>query len=708
LATVPLVTVADQAAQAARVRPEALASDFARRASSARAVAVAFALMTLLATCSTLAMSGRVWMALPSLLAAGGFGAAFWVAKTPERASFAGAILISVMLLQYAASSYAARQAEHVIAIAYFVALCPLVAKATMRARGVLLCGAPGVLTLLTMGWLRDQAATGHWRELVGPSYYFAATWLVAVVAAIGAERALRSHIREELRAAHALAGAREAEGRYQLVSEQVSDLVSVLDDQGRFVYVSPSHERVLGLPVAEVLGQAAPELVHPDDYESLARAFLKALQADSTFTVARLRAKDASYRWFHIRFSRIDPESQVAGTVAVSARDITEQQRLSEALEGTRRMESLGRLAGGVAHDFNNMLLVIQACADLASRQLPPEHAARSDLTDILRTTERAAALTKQLLTFARRQVLGTRQRATVSSVLAELLPILERLCGNGIRVSLQAGPGAFDVNASAVEIEQILMNLAANARDAMPEGGTLSIRTQLRSLAEGELDGQREGDYVELCLRDSGVGMSPQVQARIFEPFYTTKPAGRGTGLGLATVFGLVAQLGGHVAVASVEGEGTEFRVLLPCAVVETSSAVMRAAKLPPKSLEVLVVDDEDAVRTLIGRILDAAGHRVTQAASAEMAIAAAKAASTRFDVILTDVVLGTEDGLAMLDTLRAAHPSAAVIVMSGYSPTPERVAELSRQGAELLPKPFGAVQLMAALERARVGGS
>ncbi len=700
--------MAEEAAKVARPRLEALVSDFARRASSARAVAAAFVLMTLLATCTTLVMSGQVWLALPSLLATAGFAAAFWVARAPERASLSGAILVAVMLLQYVASAHAARQPEHVISIAYFVALSPLVAKATMRARGVVACGVACILTLLTIAWMRDQVATGHWRELVAPSYYFAATWLVAVVAAIGAERALRSHVREELRAAHALAGAREAEGRYRLVSEQVSDLVSVLDDQGRFVYVSSSHERVLGLPVADVLGQAAPELVHPDDYQSLARAFFKALQEGSTFTVARLRAKDGSYRWFHIRFSRIGPESQVAGTVAVSARDITEQQRLSEALEGTRRMESLGRLAGGVAHDFNNMLLVIQACADLAARQLPPEHAALRDLTDILRTTERAAALTKQLLTFARRQVLGSRQRATVSSVLSELLPILERLCGKSIRVSLQAGPGAFDVNASAVEIEQILMNLAANARDAMPDGGTLSLRTALRSVVEGELDGQRAGDYVELAVKDSGVGMSPQVQARIFEPFFTTKPAGRGTGLGLATVFGLVAQLGGNVAVTSVEGEGTEFRVLLPCAVVETSSAVMRAAKLPPKMLEVLVVDDEDAVRTLIGRILDAAGHRVTQAASAEMAIAAAKNASSSFDVILTDVVLGTEDGLAMLDTLRAAHPSAAVIVMSGYSPTPERVAELSRQGAELLPKPFGALQLMAALDRARVGGS
>jgi PAS domain S-box-containing protein len=695
--------VADEAAKVSRPRPEALAADFVRRASSARAIAGVFMVMTVLAASSTLAMTRQWALALPQALAMLGFAAAYGVARKQERASQAGSIIVAVMLAQYVASSHASRLTQDVIAIAYFVALCPLVAKATMRWRGVLFCGVAGVVALVLQGYMRNNAAPGHWRELIGPGYYFAATWLVAVFAAIGSERALRAHVREELRAAHAQAEAREAEQRYRLVSEQVSDLVSVLDDQGRFVYVSPSHERVLGLPVAELLGRSAPEIVHPDDLQGISAAFLKTRELGSSFTVARLRAKDGSYRWFHIRFSRTE-DAQAGGTIATSARDITEQQRLSEALEGTRRMESLGRLAGGVAHDFNNLLLVIQACTDLASRQLPPEHPARADLSDILRTTERAAALTKQLLTFARRQVLGTRQRASVSKVAQELAPILERLCGKGIQASFALQLASSDVTASAVEIEQILMNLAANARDAMPDGGTLHVALALRGLDEGELGELRAGDYVEILMKDSGVGMSADVQARIFEPFFTTKPAGRGTGLGLATVFGLVAQLGGHIAVSSQVGEGTEFRVLLPCAVQEATSAVLRAAQLTAKSLEVLVVDDEEAIRTLIGRILEAAGHRVTQAASAEMAIAAAKTASARFDAIVTDVVLGADDGLATLDTLRGAHPQAVVIVMSGYSPTPERVAELARQGAEFLPKPFGAGQLMAALDRAR----
>jgi CheY-like chemotaxis protein len=286
---------------------------------------------------------------------------------------------------------------------------------------------------------------------------------------------------------------------------------------------------------------------------------------------------------------------------------------------------------------------------------------------------------------------------------VVHELAPILERVCGKSIAVSFELSASS-EVAANAVELEQIIMNLTSNARDAMAEGGALAIVVRTRDVTEGELPGLSPGPYVELCFKDTGVGMSQEVQARIFEPFFTTKPAGRGTGLGLATVFGLVTQLGGNIAVTSVEGQGTEFRVLLPAAPSEATSAVTASVRPAKKTLRVLVVDDEEVVRTLIGRILSAAGHQVTQAASAEAAIAAAKASSARFDLLLTDVVLGAEDGLAVLDTLRAAHPSAAVLVMSGYSPTPERVAELSRQGAEFLAKPFGALQLMAALERAQ----
>jgi two-component system cell cycle sensor histidine kinase/response regulator CckA len=694
--------LADEVARPNRARPEALVSDFARRAGSARAIAAVFAVMTLLASVSTLLMSGEPGLAWPQFLATAGFVWAYRVGRSAERASFAGTVLIGVMLCQYVSSSYAARTSEQVIAIAYFVALCPLVAGATMRARGVLLCGVAGVVALLLLGYLRERAQPGHWRELVGPGYYFAATWVVAVFAAGAAERALRAHVREELRVAHALAATREAEGRYRLVSEQVSDLVSVLDEQGRFVYLSPSHERVLGIPIAAALGQAAPELVHPDDYASLVQAFGKGRQDGSAFVVARLKARDG-FRWFDVRLSRIEPGSDTAGAMAVSARDITEQHLLSEALEGTRRMESLGRLAGGVAHDFNNLLLVIQACADLAARQLPKDHGAHADLLDIQRTTDRAAALTKQLLTFARRQVLPSRQRSIVEGVVSDLDPILRRLCGKSIQVSLALESGGAEVNANTVELEQVLMNLAANARDAMPEGGTLSIRSQRRRVEAGELGELGAGDYVELVIADTGIGMSPEVQARIFEPFYTTKPAGRGTGLGLATVFGLVAQLGGRIIVSSVVGEGTEFRVLLPQAQSDMPSGVMRAAK-QAKSLRVLVVDDEEVVRSLIVRILDAAGHHATQAATAEAALLAATAHDARFDLILSDVVLGAEDGVTVLESLRRAHPLASVIVMSGYSPTPERVAELSRQGAEFLPKPFGAQQLMAAIERAR----
>jgi PAS domain S-box-containing protein len=688
-----------------RSQPEAVISDFSRRASSARAIAAVFMGMTLLASASVLAMSGAVSHAAPQFLACFVFGSGYWVARKPARASAAGAIIVAAMLLQYLASFGVAGRADQGVSIAYFVALSPLVAKATMRARGVIFSGMAGALTLGLMALMRERSGLGAWQGLVAPAYYFAATSLVAAFAAIAAERALRAHVREELRASHARTGAREAESRYRFVAEQVSDLVSALDDQGRFVYVSPSHERVLGLAAHEVMGRAAASLFHPDDARVGADALSKALRDGTSFAVARLASKDGSYRSFHIRFSRTEPGSGLPGVVATSARDITEQQRLTQALEETRRMESLGRLAGGVAHDFNNLLLVIQACADLAARQLPLGHSARGDLNDILLTTGRAAALTKQLLTFARRQVLGSRQRSPIGTVVEELSPIIERLCGKSVRCTFSLETGNAEVGASSVELEQILMNLAANARDAMPEGGALEVTARACTLEEGAYPALHAGNYVEVTVKDSGVGMTPEIQARIFEPFFSTKPAGRGTGLGLATVFGLVAQLGGHVEVSSSLGHGTEFRVLLPFAAADaTSSSVMRAARPVPRALSVLVVDDEDSVRALIARILEDAGHHVTQANSGEMAVVAAKSAGTQFDVLLTDVVLGADDGLATLETLRAANPEASVIVMSGYSPTPERVADLAAQGAEFLPKPFGAAQLMNALERAR----
>ncbi len=289
--------------------------------------------------------------------------------------------------------------------------------------------------------------------------------------------------------------------------------------------------------------------------------------------------------------------------------------------------MESLGRLAGGVAHDFNNLLMVIQSASDLASSQLPSEHPVQVDLSDVRRAAERASALTQQLLTFARRQVLPSDASSVASKVVGDLVPILTRLCGPDILFDAELDSPRREVEASPVQLEQLLMNLCANARDAMPNGGRLGLRVRDRTLAGFEVADLKAGRYVEITVEDTGIGMSPEVQARMFEPFFTTKPAGRGTGLGLATVFGLVSQLRGNIAVRSSSGGGRPSRCCSPEAQgwpARESSKVGKLAEIGGEALDVLVIEDEDTVRALVVRIseqrraprgageLDRAGHR------------------------------------------------------------------------------------------------
>jgi CheY-like chemotaxis protein/two-component sensor histidine kinase len=382
----------------------------------------------------------------------------------------------------------------------------------------------------------------------------------------------------------------------------------------------------------------------------------------------------------------------------------VTEQRELSEELEKTRRMEALGSLAGGVAHDFNNLLMVIQSCTDLAVQQLPAEHPAQTDLVDVSEAVRRAAALTQQLLTFARRQVLPPTQGSIVARTARELAPILTRLCSKNIEFVLDAEHSQLGVDANSLQIEQLLLNLSANACDAMPLGGKLRVTVCDRELAAEEVPGLAAGAYVEITVADTGQGISPEVQERMFEPFYTTKPPGRGTGLGLATVFGLVTQLRGRISVVSNPGEGASFQILLPAA--GSASAPLAEPVEPQPSLDVLLVDDEAIVRSSIARMLSNAGHHVTEADAVEAALDLARVPDAHFDAIVTDVVIGSGDGLSMLERLRDAQPEAAVVVISGFIPSPERVAAVAAQGAEFLHKPFSNAALLAALDRARAG--
>ncbi|HVJ18359.1 MAG TPA: ATP-binding protein [Polyangiaceae bacterium] len=682
---------------------QAMIVDQARRAGAARALAGVFLVLSLVAFGAVVYLPAPAAAPLVIIGSAVVYALIWHYARIAEHASRAGAAIVATHLAVAVLSSSMLERSLDVVQVAYNTALVPLVAAATLRARGVIVTGAVGALALLVQVFW--HTGENGYARFVSPAIYFAATWVVAAVSSIASHFALRAHTAEERRAEAARTAARIAEARYELVAEHVSDLVSLFAADGRYLYASPSHERVLGVKPDELVGQTTPELVHPDDLPLLQAAFIKALGGEPATAVARLRAANGEYRWFHVGLSGLSNLEVGEPGVAVSARDITEQRELSEALEKTRRMEALGNLAGAVAHDFNNLLMVIQSCTDLAVGTLPSEHPARADLDDVNSAVQRAAALTHQLLTFARRQVLPATERSFVARTAQELAPILARLCGKSVALVLDVHDSSRVVDASATQVEQLLMNLSANACDAMPRGGSLHVDIRDRTLSEGEVAELAPGNYVEISVGDTGSGISAEVQQHMFEPFYTTKAAGRGTGLGLATVFGLVSQLKGHISVRSSPGAGSTFTVLLPQASAEHAlQAALPAIPTAERALHVLVIDDEAGVRTSVARMLTNAGHRVSEASTVDGAVTTVEAPDAHFDAIVTDVVIGAEDGIRMLERIHSAQPDAAVVVMSGFSPSPERVAAVTAQGAEFLAKPFGASALLSTLDRAR----
>ncbi len=377
----------------------------------------------------------------------------------------------------------------------------------------------------------------------------------------------------------------------------------------------------------------------------------------------------------------------------------------LEAQLRQAQKMEAVGQLAGGVAHDFNNLLTIIDVHAELALEDLDETNGLRADLLEVKKASARAAGLTRQLLAFSRKQLLQP-ERLPLNAVVDGVAPMLRRLIGEDIAVIARLDPQSGSVFADPGQLEQVVINLAVNARDAMLGGGTLTIETSKVVVDERSADEHEamRGRYVCLTVSDTGCGMSPEVEERIFEPFFTTKPAGQGTGLGLSTVYGIVRQSGGHIVVDSEPGQGTSFRVYLPTAEVPESAlpAIPERSACPCGTETVLLVEDEDAVRALARRILERQGYTVLDACNGRDAVAVAARAG-RIDLVLTDVVMPEMNGRALAEALAVARPSLPVLYMSGYTDD-----EIVRRGLldtsnGLLPKPFTADSLARAVRAA-----
>jgi two-component system, cell cycle sensor histidine kinase and response regulator CckA len=376
-----------------------------------------------------------------------------------------------------------------------------------------------------------------------------------------------------------------------------------------------------------------------------------------------------------------------------VLAHDVTERLQLEERLTQAEKMEAVGRLAGGVAHDFNNLLTVISGYAEILLAK--PGIEGRDQLTEIAHAAEQAAGLTRSLLAFSRRQVLHPRV-LDLNEIVAGMEPMVRRIIGDDVSVGVRLVPGLAAVEADQAQLERVILNLAANARDAMPEGGRLTIETAVVELDEDYVRSRGEGTAgpnVLLAVSDTGVGMSEEVQRHLFEPFFTTKDPGAGTGLGLATVFGVVKQSGGSIYVYSEEGRGTTFKIYLPAAAPDRlePAAGPAGGAAEHGSETIVLVEDDDSVRDLVRAMLESKGYRVLAAAGAGEAERLCAERPGEVDLLLTDVVMPEANGRVLAERLAAASPSIRVLFMSGYSDEAVyRHGEISPDAA-FIEKPF-----------------
>ncbi|HTN54330.1 MAG TPA: PAS domain S-box protein [Anaeromyxobacter sp.] len=494
------------------------------------------------------------------------------------------------------------------------------------------------------------------------------------------------------------------SEGRFQALIEKASDIIVVLDAEMRITFWSPSATEQLGFTPEDVLGRKGSELVHPDDREE-AREIFRALVSTPGATarfVRRQLHKDGSFRLVEVIGRNLLHDPVVRGIVA-NLRDVTEQRRLTEQVQQAQKLESIGRLAGGVAHDFNNLLTVILSCADSLREGLGQRDAQRLEDVDQIRAAgERARDLTRQLLAFARKQVIAP-VPLDLNAVVEGSEKMLGRLLGEDVALAVRAAPDLWLARCDLGQMEQVLVNLAVNARDAMPRGGTLVLETGNVRVGEDRLPADRDvppGEYVRLAVEDSGLGMSEEVKSHLFEPFFTTKPTGQGTGLGLATVYGIVTQSGGRIRVESAPGQGTRFEILLPRTLEAGVAPAPRASPAPvaPGGTEaVLVVEDDPQVREVTVRALEAGGYRVVVADHAHQALELPPGDLSRLRLLVTDVVMPGLDGHALAAELRRQHPGLRVLYVSGYTRDVVAQRGVRDSGVGFLAKPFTGAALL-----------
>jgi two-component system cell cycle sensor histidine kinase/response regulator CckA len=486
----------------------------------------------------------------------------------------------------------------------------------------------------------------------------------------------------------------RESEQRFAAFMRHLPGVGFMKNRPGQYVFYNEAAQEVFGLKPKDVLGKTDHE-VWPAEYaDRFAANDAEVLRTKKLVeSVEAVPHAQAVHQWLIYRFPILDENDNVQFIGAVGV-DVTDRRRLEDQLRQSQKMEAIGRLAGGVAHDFNNLLTVISGYGHMIMRGLTPDDPLHSCIEEVLRAASRAASLTNQLLAFSRRQVIQPKT-LDLNVLVANMDRLLRRVIGEHIDLETVLNPGLGSVKADAGQLEQVIMNLAVNARDAMAEGGKLSIRT---SNVEVPPSSRRHADvrpglYVRLTVADTGKGMDAETMVHLFEPFYTSKETGKGTGLGLSTVYGIVKQSGGEVVVESKPGRGATFHIYLPRIADTTEGPAPAETGRPVRAgtETILLVEDEAGVRQLVREMLQLLGYRILEASNGPEAIRIFERHQGSIDLLLTDVIMPQVSGRELAERLKTLRPSLKVLYISGYTDDMLAHHGVLESNVFLLQKPF-----------------
>ena len=500
----------------------------------------------------------------------------------------------------------------------------------------------------------------------------------------------------------------------FRLITENAEDLITLVDREGKRLYDSPGYDK-LGYSTKECMRVRLPEQIHPDDHQALIAARIETFETGVGPRVEyRFRRNDGEWRTLESTRSPVRNHRGEIDKIVIVSRDITERKqaeellrRRDEQLRQSQKMEAVGRLSGGIAHDFNNLLGVIIGYSESIEQRLAPDDPLRKSAVEIRKAGERAASLTHQLLAFSRQRVLQP-QILDLNALVTDMGKMLRRLIGMHIDLTTKLATNLQRVKAEQSQIEQVIVNLVVNARDAMPEGGKLLIETSNLDVDENFASSfpfLHPGPYVLLTVTDTGIGMDAETRRHIFEPFFTTKGPGKGTGLGLATVYGVVKQSGGGVIVDSEPGKGSTFRIFLP------QTQEIPVAPAPEETSAngsmgtgtILLVEDEEALLNLSAERLTECGYTVLQARDGIHALETARSFKGPIDLLLTDIMMPRMGGVTLARSMSELRPGIRVVFMTGHADREASYREALRSGAESIQKPFSHKQLLRAVQQA-----